>query len=336
MIKKYLLTEFWEHAWSKPFYPILQFIYTKINPFFRSLLQSRVKVKEDPIYILVTTTVCNAKCIFCPYKNLSHQLMTMTPDTFNVAVNQLKEVNAKNICLSPTVGEALLNPHIFDYIKILKDNGMLSYIYSNGIALNINDNYKKLVDTEINEIHISLGDLNPKYESEIYGISLKEAKNKLKGIQKMIAYNDKVKKVKIIRLEFRTSRNPYNVLQESMFKKIKNKMEYAFALGYDNWGGSITQDDLVGSMKLTNSIEKINVACDKLKNTSILPNGDVRLCGCRFKKTLNDDLVVGNIHISTLKKMLTNKKSKDIFKKFENGDYPEVCKNCSFYQPDSK
>ena len=336
MIQDYLLSTFWENSWARPFYPILQYIYTKVNPTIRSIFHSRVQVKAEPIYILLSSTYCNAKCIFCPYRFGTHKFDMMSIDTFNKALEQLKEVKTTNICLSPTVGEALLNPNIFYFIEELKKNGMLSYIYSNGVALLTNNNYKKLVDTGINEIHISLSDLNPQLESQVYGITLKQATDKIDGILKLIDYNDKVKKVNTIRLEFRSQRNPCDVLNEPIFEYIKGKCQYVFALGYDNWGGTISQDDLLGSMKMTTSIDKINVPCDKLKNTSILPDGTVRLCGCRFKKTLNDDLVIGNIHNNTLKELSKSKQYKAIFKRFENGEYPEVCKQCSFYQPDSK
>ncbi|GAJ21286.1 unnamed protein product, partial [marine sediment metagenome] len=106
----------------------------------------------------------------------------------------------------------------------------------------------------------------------------------------------------------------------------------AFLQVYDNWGGQITQKDLLGIQQLKIAPKIKKYLCRGLFTVSLLPNGDLRLCGCRFKKTLKDELVVGNIRKDSIKKVISSQKYKNILKNFYKGKLPEVCKDCSFYR----
>ena len=66
---------------------------------------------------------------------------------------------------------------------------------------------------------------------------------------------------------------------------------------------------------------------------SILPTGDVRVCGCRLIDTEIDDMIVGNIFQKSLKDIINNEKVQEIRAGFEKGQFANICKNCLFYEP---
>ena len=68
-------------------------------------------------------------------------------------------------------------------------------------------------------------------------------------------------------------------------------------------------------------------------DATILNDGSVRLCACRMKKSIFDELVVGNVMNSSLDGIFKNEYAIRLRLNFIYGQIPEVCKECSFYYP---
>ena len=107
----------------------------------------------------------------------------------------------------------------------------------------------------------------------------------------------------------------------------------SFLQSYDNWGGLITKKDLLGIQTLKRPPKIKLYPCAALFTISILPDGKIRLCGCRCKRTLNDELVIGDFNKMSLKDLEKSEKWREIIINFQKGKLPEVCKDCSFYRP---
>lgn len=282
------------------------------------------------------SNICNAKCVFCAYRKTNDKKVNMTFDDFKKYIDEFKVMGGKSIWLTPVVGEALVDPKVFEKIEYAKTKDLLVQLYSNGTLLNFNGNYKKLVDSKIDTLAISLSDMDYKIEAKNFGIDENLAKSKFEGIRNLLEYNKEKNGIKNISLSFRSSRKPYEIMRSKDFLDLRKKynFEYNFLLGYDNWGGSIENKELRGIMQLKSPVTYRKYPCIRLYNAvTILSNGNVRLCACRLKTTTDDDLVVGNIKTDTLKNILENDKVNTIRKDFVNGKYPEVCKGCSFYEP---
>lgn len=285
-----------------------------------------------------TITACNANCVFCAYKYFENKGMLMNFKTFKKIIDEIAGAGGKNMDFTPTLGEPLLDLNLFEKIKYAKNKKLNVSMYTNGILLNKNNNYKKLVDSGIDELAISVGDIDPEIDSEICKINSKVSEERWKGIIKTMDYFLE-KRNKKINLSFRPKRAPWKIIKDCEFKKILKvigEKNIDFSLKYDSWGGSIKKKDLIGVMRLKKPFKKMFIPCANLNSLSIFPDGSVRLCGCRVKKSIYDELLVGNINKNSLLELINSKKVVRIKKSFFNNNPPDICKNCSFYEPENQ
>ncbi|MFW9946151.1 MAG: radical SAM/SPASM domain-containing protein [Candidatus Odinarchaeota archaeon] len=300
--------------------------------------------KKPPLHVpkspraltIVSTNLCNASCVFCAYRCLNYEKEVMLFDTFKKAVDEYKELGGTRLMLSPTIGEILINRDLFKQIRYAKGKDFYITIFTNGILLDINTNYKKIIDSGIDEISISTGDLDPNYEAKVFGISEKLAIEKINGILKLLKYKEKTKsRIKII-IAFRAERSfrkIWQTIQSTKFRYFFKKKYFLidFKTAYDNWCGTVSKRDLLGVMRLKKGPLIRKFPCESLWRISILSNGDVRLCACRIKETEHDGLVIGNINDDSLLNILHSKNGKNILSDWENGKIIDVCRECSRY-----
>jgi len=299
------------------------------------------KFNIDRLYFEVTN-VCNGRCIFCAYrkiiKNPSQKKGVMDFDVFKKGVDEAIKMGIKKISLTPTIGDPLIDPNIFEkieYIK-MKDKNIYVYFYTNGILLNKNENYKKIIDSGINEIDISTAGFNEENWTKIFGVN--NYKEHILGLSNLLRYA-KQKNANIkININLRTNLNPAKLFFQEDFKKyilpyITDKVNFTYMYTYDNWGGIIQKQDLLPGMTLRRPYFFKKLPCKRLFDAAILFDGSVRLCACRVVETEFDDLVVGNIKEEPLEKIFYGEKAQTIRKNFLKGKYPNTCKECSMYAP---
>jgi MoaA/NifB/PqqE/SkfB family radical SAM enzyme len=309
---------------------------------FRSALSPAPKPVEHPGLVslnIIPTTFCNADCTYCAHKHLKEQ-MIMPLSTAKKAIEEYAALGGTSVILTPMVGEALLDPTIFQKIQYANSKHLKVSLFTNAIALNNMSILLRLLKSEVNELQFDIGDVNPKYYAESFGISENIAKKTLRAIYlAFVGYNYEKdrKSIPNLTLAFRSVRSfkkLWKDFKHSEFMEFYNqglfRIEYLFA--YDNWAGTIKQSDLKGVQRLRQCAKVRKFPCWTLLQLSILPNGDARLCGCRFKNVLNDELIIGNINTQSLKEILNSPKWPEIINNFKNNP-PEVCKECGFYTP---
>jgi len=287
---------------------------------------------------IVPSTLCNGHCVFCTYRKIEERGLTMSQDLYKRVIDEYHALGGGRISLCPTVGECLLDPFIIEKIKYAKAKGFYVYTYTNGILLDDDDNYKKLIDAGLDRLFISMADVVPEVESEVFGIPTALAQKKIEGIKALLDYLEQSGKPLALTLGFRSKR-PFCATWKDMqaigfvhhFKAKRFRIGYV--LGYDNWGGTITQQELLGVQRLKRIVRYKRFPCARLLSVSVLPDGDVRLCGCRVKTSTHDELTIGNLSAASLKEILFSGKVEEVAQRFVRGDYPHVCKDCSFYMP---
>lgn len=336
-VKFYLLRLFSNIAIIKhDFYQKIRF-----NKLFYRKYESKTKIS---ILSFAVINVCNAKCTFCAYrlKDKNSKLGVMSFEIFKKGLDEFVHNGGKKISFTPVVGETLLDHNIIQKINYAVKTNTLNMISmtTNGILLDHNELYKKLIDSGMNEIIISFPGFNDENYTKVYGVN--KYKEVLSGIHKLLKYNKEKKNKVTIIIGLRTPYLPSEILKSPDYKKyvkpfIGKNIFLSYTPWFDNWGGMIHQRDLSGVMKLRRKRKYNKFPCRlTFDSASIMFNGDVRLCACRMAKSEFDELIVGNILKENLINLHQNNQAKRIRSSFTKLSPPIVCRDCSFYTPVSK
>jgi molybdenum cofactor biosynthesis enzyme MoaA len=110
--------------------------------------------------VIGITNICNARCIFCAYpramdsKDLKGGVMPLP--LFKKIVDQWIALGGTQVDLTHTVGDPLVDPGLVDKVKYAVSAGIKHVSFTtNGILLNRNENYKRLIDAGVGTINIS-------------------------------------------------------------------------------------------------------------------------------------------------------------------------------------
>lgn len=138
------------------------------------------------------TQKCNYKCIMCIIREIGNKRENMTFDMFKKIIDEqfgLMEVKIQG------VGEPLLSKDFFKMIKYAKKKWLWVRTTTNGSLLHVNENYKKLVDSKVHDVNISIdGCTKEVYESIRVGGDFEQLKINCKLIND---YNDDVNKTSV-------------------------------------------------------------------------------------------------------------------------------------------
>ena len=286
------------------------------------------------------TNICNANCTFCAYQYLEDEKGFINEDIFISAVDQYNNIGGKIINMTPLVGDLLVDRNIFkklNYIKSKKSFNKIGF-YTNGILLNKKDYAHQLFEARPTDVVFSLPGFEEKMYRRVYRSSA--YKVMIKGVHKFLKLNKDHGSP--IRASF--ALKPDKPRDEVVFTKdyyeyiepYINENDLSFVELLDNWGGSIKQSDLTGNMTMAEKIpsDKKIFPCYFTFFLSVLINGDVRLCGCRFNNgTEYDGLVVGNLNNQSILDIWRGEKANAIRNNFLKKKLVSVCKSCTHYAP---
>ena len=119
------------------------------------------------------TSVCNAKCVFCAYprvvQNKTLRTGVMSLDIFKRAVDEWVAEGGTSMDLTHTVGDALVDPGLFTKIEYaVRQAGIRELsLTTNGILLDRNDAYKRLVDSGMKAGYISTEGRNKELDEKL-------------------------------------------------------------------------------------------------------------------------------------------------------------------------
>lgn len=288
------------------------------------------------------TTRCNAQCSFCVYRKVV-RAGTLTPTVmdlglFKKVVSEFGALGGTRLCLTPLVGEALLDPYLYERIDFaLHEAGLQSvFLCTNGILLDRDDNFKRLVDSGIDELDISTQGTNRAAFEAAYGVDKYDTL--IAGVAHLFEYNKSKGEPLRIRIRFRNSQKPSEIVASQDYIKhirpyLSQRVQASFTVRYCSWGGTIQQHELPAGMRLSKAARHVNLPCVNLLQLAVTPSGHVRMCGCVMKHTDVDDLVIGNVELDTLEHIVRGPRALEVIQGFYDGTRPDVCSQCEMYVP---
>lgn len=265
---------------------------------------------EKPISIQIeTTSLCNARCLICPNKDMKRKKGMMDDETFKKIIDDCKEIQPLEIYPFIT-GEPFMDKKIIDRIKYINDvlpNTNVK-IFTNS-ALLTKEIIEKLLTLKIEGIVVSFnGATKETYEKQMglnYGqtienIKLLSQQNKIPILVSMVVTKDTLPEVKLFKEMWKgLNINPYI----SSFKNYGGKFKIDVRLPVPEQCGRI------------------------LTQMTILHDGRVSLC-CMDNE---GEIILGDATKNSLLEIWNNDKAKGIRQLHidERKDEIPICKNCT-------
>lgn len=287
------------------------------------------------------TNICNAKCSFCAYRLVKHPTGVMHFEVFRRAIDEYVALGGTQVSFTPTLGDPLIDPGLFDKIAyaVSLPGIRKAYFYSNGILLGRAEAFRRLVDSGLHEVHLSMTALDEAVFERVYGVDT--YRQLTEGLDKLLSYNRERGEPLRIVIQFRSPWMPSRTTATEDYLRIVKprlsaRVTQKFMMTYDNWGGTIKQEDLEGVMRMRRVPRVKTLPCQRVFDAMILYDGSVRLCACRVKDTEFDDLVVGKLGEAKLQEILEGPTARAVRESFGRKQLCSVCQGCSFYVPASR
>jgi MoaA/NifB/PqqE/SkfB family radical SAM enzyme len=332
---------------DKAKYSLLTYFEDPVSYYYQTILpciqdaRDSVCAQKVPNFIVPSRLVvqasgiCNAKCVFCAYRKLDNNHEVMKTSLFEDVASQAKKLGIMEIMFSPTLGENLTDPEFFFKVIAAKLLGQKVEVCTNGVLLSDEAIRGNILYSGIDKLGISIGDIDPATEARVMGISVSAAKNKLHAILELLYLREQYDSDIEISLSFRSKRKFRDIYADMRKNKgwkyflDTGQLKLNYLHSFDNWAGNVMQDDLLGRMKLGRKREVRKNVCSRLNDIILMPNGDIRLCGCRIKDSANDELVIGNVTKNKLADIITNANLCNFLPPY--GVVPGVCTDCLAY-----
>lgn len=216
-----------------------------------------------------TINSCNARCWFCPVKDLKRERMKMSPSTFSKIIDQLTSY-PPDIIYPFLNGEPFLDNRIISFLQEI--NEKLPYtqiiIFTNGSLLDESTSRQLLKIHNLRQIWFSLNGMDYDYK-QIMGLDYNNTENNIKIFLKL---RDKLGHPQDVNLSFvgKTSEDAKKIYDQWKNYPVRLPIQLFFS-PVKNFAG------LISGHVDTN--RRINNQCVRIYDyLTIIANGDVALC----------------------------------------------------------
>ncbi|HAX77157.1 MAG TPA: hypothetical protein DCY88_15310 [Cyanobacteria bacterium UBA11372] len=321
--------------WQRGFNLLLDIISTEYNfRFRRQDIQNQLeKLRGLPRGLHIEgTNICNAKCTFCAYPQMERPKQTMPIEQFRRIIDEYVAMGGKYVSMTPIVGDPFVDPHIFDRLDDLYRRPQIEgfYFYTNAILMKPDVSDRLMAYGDKLKVHVSMGGFDRETYKAIMGV------DQYDRVRRHIEAFLEIKQRTNSPVGFTVSvRCPKEKCTGDLWRTIRKyevkgllTIEWPY-FGFDSWAGKIKEENLkqVGLEPMTKPYKR--GACELLyMKPVVLANGKVNACACR---DVEAELIVGDVNRESLADVWESKKLEEIIQRHEQGDFPDVCKRCTWY-----
>lgn len=308
---------------------------SEIKPIYgtdRVILADVLPLRTPYSAFIFPTTYCNFKCKYCGH-SLGHKEMKrrynfspehMSMDTFYKTVEQLKEFPDKLKMVSLTgQGEPLLNPHIAEMVRIIKEEEITERVeIITNASLLVREKADALIEAGLDTLRISLQGLSSEKYKSICGadIDFDAFMDNVRYFYRHKKNTNLFLKVMDVALDDGEAEKFYDLFKDCTDRMYIERMLPAYD-GVELTDGMEIEYDRYG-----NKTQKLNKVCPlAFYMIGIFPNGDVEPCD-----TICKPVVLGNVHDGRLVDMWKSDKLHDFWKMHLQGKRftNKYCANC--------
>jgi MoaA/NifB/PqqE/SkfB family radical SAM enzyme len=292
--------------------------------------------REAPLILQIeTTNVCNAACVFCAYSAMQREKGVMSMTLFDKIVNDYAAMGGGPVSLTPVVGDALLDPHLLERLRVLVDHPLVNQITmtTNAIALNryTDEDVGFLLDS-LDCIQVSIGGLDATTYQTLYGVDrfpqVQAAMERLLTLKKELASPAN------ITFAFRTNDWTFEMRFKQQLDEYRRRGAFISHIWtYANYAGVVKSDSKLNLEVLEGSASKCETCVYACVHMAVCWDGRVTACGCADFE--GKSLWIGQVDVNSLDELWCGEKRTRILDSFPAGRLTPICRQCTAYQPDS-
>lgn len=277
------------------------------------------------------TNICNAECVFCAYPQMQRKKQTLPLDEFQRIVLEYVAMGGRHVSLTPIVGDPFVDKHMFERLDFLMALDAVTGIsfYTNAILMTRDKCERLMTYAKKLHVHVSWGGFERETWNTIMGVAKFE-----QARDAVLAFID-VKRETGSKIPFTLAlRCPDSSCTGPLWDTLsaarkQGLVEIAAMPDYDSWAGLVKSADLERVGLRPRRMPYKRGACELLfTKPVVLANGDVNACACR---DVEAELIVGNVKNEPLAQIWAGEKIDAIIAAHERGDYPDVCKRCTYF-----
>jgi MoaA/NifB/PqqE/SkfB family radical SAM enzyme len=306
---------------------------SKMDP---QVLRLRAITREAPLLLRIETiNVCNAACAFCSYTGMKRKKGVMSMALFEKIVKDYADMGGGPVSLTPVQGDALLDPHLIERIRILEANPKINQITltTNAIALDrYSDEEVCYLLKTLDCIQLSIGGLDAETYRTMYSVDRYEKVQQ--SMNRLLKLKQSIPKHSAIAFAFRTNDWRFELRFKRQIKELRSKGVFISHIWlFDNYSGLVKSDKKRNLVVVDTFSKQDRVCIYPSVNMAILSDGKVTACGCTDIE--GGGLVIGHTEKNSLADIWSGKIRREMLDSFERGQPPIMCQRCSAYQPDS-
>jgi MoaA/NifB/PqqE/SkfB family radical SAM enzyme len=300
------------------------------------VLRLRAITREAPLLLRIETiNVCNAACAFCSYTEMKRKKGVMSMAMFEKIVKDYADMGGGPVSLTPVQGDALLDPHLIDRVRILEANPKINQITltTNAIALErySDDDVCYLLKT-LDCIQLSIGGLDAETYRTMYSADRYEKVQQ--SMERLLKLKGSVPRHAGIAFAFRTNDWLFELRFRRKIREFRRRGVFISHIWlFDNYSGLVKSDKRRNLVVVDRSSKQESACIYPSVNMAVLSDGRVTACGCTDIE--GSGLMIGDVEKEALSAIWSGKKRKGMLDSFEKGKPPIMCQRCTAYQPDS-
>lgn len=285
-----------------------------------------------------TSSVCNLDCRFCAYPKKQSPKVTMKQEAFENSVGQAIGMGYRRVDLTPCTGDVFMDRGLFHKLAFLdRHPGIDDYSFHTNFTVPDREDIRRLMQMEkLKLLTISVYGCDAATFKAITQSTDKVFQRLINNLDDLLRLGERRK------FELQLSVHPARPSLRGARSELTRRIDAFRKAGvpvkihkgaYNNWGGSVSQDDVRGlDMKVVPpaAIYK-NGACVRLMTTfQIMATGIVNGCACR---DADATLRLGDINETPLRDIISSRNPvyMELIDGQQRGDFPPVCGSCDFY-----
>ena len=277
------------------------------------------------------TNICNAQCLFCAYTKMQRRKQTMPMEQFRRIVDEYLDLGGRRVSLTPIVGDPMVDPFLFERLDYLSSRAEVQSIsfYTNAILMTPPVSARLVGYDEKLTVNVSWGGFKRLTYQRLMGV------DRLDTVYENVAAFVEHKRRSasgvglVVAVRCPPSECVGRLWDSLLAFGHENLLGFTTVDEFDSWAGKVSAEQLLSAGLMPRDTPYKKGACELLLSKPVvLADGLVNACACR---DVEAELIIGNLKESSFAELWAGQHIKGLIERHESGDFPDVCRRCTYY-----